>query len=99
LPPVQRGADILVHEVFADDIAVPEPADWEAVQRERHRLGAHTPLSAVGRVAAESEVRRLVLTHFLPGDDTLADEHWVRGAAASFDGEVIPGSDLLELKL
>ncbi len=97
---IARGADILVHEVFADDVAAPEPpADWEARQRELHRQGAHTPLSAVGRVAAESEVRRLVLTHFLPGDDTLADEHWVRGVAAGFDGEVIAGSDLLEVEL
>jgi ribonuclease BN (tRNA processing enzyme) len=95
-----RGADILVHEVFADDVAAPEaPGDWEARQRERHLRDSHTPLSAVGRVAAESEVRRLVLTHFLPGDDTLADEHWARGVATSFDGEVIPGRDLLELTL
>lgn len=97
---IARGADILVHEVFADDVPAPEPpADWEARQRELHRQGAHTPLSAVGRVAAESEVRRLVLTHFLPGDDTLDDEHWVRGVAAGFDGEVIAGSDLLEVEL
>jgi ribonuclease BN (tRNA processing enzyme) len=95
-----RGADILVHEVFADDVGEPEtPVDWEAAQREHHRRRAHTPLSAVGRVAAEADVRRLVLTHFLPGDDTLADEHWVHGAASSFDGEVIPGADLMELKL
>jgi ribonuclease BN (tRNA processing enzyme) len=95
-----RGADILVHEVFADGPGEPEPpGDWEAAQREHHRQSAHTPLSAVGRVAAEAEARRLVLTHFLPGDDTLADEHWIRGVGASFDGEVIPGRDLLELEL
>ena len=94
-----RGADILVHEVFTDGAAAPEPADWEAQQREQHRLRSHTPLSAVGRVAAESLVRRLVLTHFLPGDDALAEEHWVRGVGGGFDGEVIPGRDLLELEL
>ncbi|MGI8413758.1 MAG: MBL fold metallo-hydrolase [Solirubrobacteraceae bacterium] len=95
-----QGTDILVHEVFADPIATEDPPeDWEARQREHHRLGAHTPLSAVGRVAAESGVRRLVLTHFLPGDDTLPDEHWIEGVGASFDGEVIPGRDLLEVKL
>jgi ribonuclease BN (tRNA processing enzyme) len=95
-----RGTDILVHEVFADDAAGAEaPDDWEARQRERHRLGAHTPLSAVGRVAADSGARRLVLTHFLPGDDALADEHWIRGVGGGFHGEVVAGRDLLELEL
>lgn len=97
-----RGADILVHEVFADDVGTPDEEsdwDWEARQRERHRLGAHTPLSEVGRIAAESAARRLVLTHFLPGDDVLDDEHWLRGIAGSFAGEVIVGRDLLELAL
>jgi ribonuclease BN (tRNA processing enzyme) len=95
-----RGADILVHEVFADDVGPDEPAaDWEAAQRERHVRGAHTPLSAVGGVAAAAGVGRLVLTHFLPGDDILSDEHWVRGVGASFDGEVIAGADLMELEL
>ncbi len=86
--------------MLADDLAAPEePDDWEAIQRERHRQGAHTPLSSVGRVAAESDARRLVLTHFLPGDDALADEHWIRGVGGDFDGEVIPAQDLLEVEL
>lgn len=94
-----RGADVLVHEVFADDVpAANGEDDWEARQRERHRLGAHTPLSAVGRIASEAGVRRLVLTHFLPGDDALPDEHWLRGIDG-FKGGVIVGSDLLELEL
>ncbi len=95
-----QGTDILVHEVFADDTARPEPDEsWEASQRDHHRVSAHTPLSAVGAVAAESGARRLVLTHFLPGDDALPDEHWIRGVGDRYDGEVIPGSDLLELAL
>ncbi len=94
-----RGADILVHEVFADVLAVrDEDEGWEARQREHHLLTAHTPLSEVGRVAAEAGVRRLVLTHFIPGDDALPDEHWTRGSASSFHGEVVVGRDLLELR-
>jgi ribonuclease BN (tRNA processing enzyme) len=96
-----RDADILVHEVYADDARAgddDEDADWEARQRERHRTGAHTPLSAVGRIAAEAGATRLVLNHFLPGDDALPDEHWTRGVQ-DFDGEVIAGRDFLELSL
>ena len=95
-----RGADILVHEVFDDDAANPRPDDegWEARQRRHHLVTSHTPLSAVGRVAAEAQVRRLVLTHFIPGDDVLPDEHWLAGIDGSFDGETIVGSDGLELR-
>jgi len=94
-----RGADILVHEVYADDTAPEEDDSWEARRREHHLVTAHTPLSAVGRVAAEAGARRLVLTHFIPGDDALPDEHWIEGTAGSFDGEVIVGSDVLEISL
>lgn len=94
-----RGADILVHEVFADDVAArDEDESWEACQREHHLRTAHTPLGEVGRVAAEAGVRRLVLTHFIPGDDALPDEHWTRGTAGSFAGEVVVGHDLLEVR-
>ncbi len=99
-----RGADILVHEVFDDRDAESEEANpddeeaWEAARRHHHMVTSHTPLSEVGRVAAEAGVNRLVLTHFIPGDDELREDHWVKGVTG-FDGEVIVGSDLLELPL
>ncbi len=97
-----RGADVLVHEVF-DDSADPEPdgeaLSWQEEQQQQHLLSSHTPLSSVGKVAAEAGVKRLVLTHFVPGDDVLPDEHWVKGASRDFDGQVIPGADLLEVTL
>lgn len=95
------GADVLVHEVFDDtrpDDAV-EDDSWEAQRRHHHLVTSHTPLSAVGGVATAAGVRRLVLTHFVPGDDILPDEHWHKGLAAAFDGEVIVGHDLMELAL
>ncbi|HVM15711.1 MAG TPA: MBL fold metallo-hydrolase [Egibacteraceae bacterium] len=97
------GADVLVHEVFTDEGWEHTPRDrvptWEARQREHHLVTAHTGLSDVGKVAAEAEVGRLVLTHFIPGDDVRPDGHWLQGAAVGFDGEVIVGRDLLELGL
>ncbi|HEV3402381.1 MAG TPA: MBL fold metallo-hydrolase [Acidimicrobiales bacterium] len=93
-----RGADILVHEVFDDaPDRRPDDDDWEAEQRRKHLLNSHTPLRKVGAIAARAGVGRLVLTHFIPGDDELPDEHWVKGAAGDFDGEVIAGRDLLQL--
>lgn len=94
------GADVLVHEVF-DDRPQPrdEEDDHEARRRHHHMVTAHTPLSRVGAIAAEAGVGRLVLTHFIPGDDELPDEHWVKGAANGYDGEVVVGRDLMHIDL
>jgi ribonuclease BN (tRNA processing enzyme) len=95
------GADILVHEVFDDGTLNQWESEqsWEEQRREHHLLTSHTPLSRVGAVAAEAGARRLVLTHFIPGDDTRPDDHWVKGAAAEYDGEIVVGADLMELEL
>jgi ribonuclease BN (tRNA processing enzyme) len=100
-----RSADVLVHEVFDPESRTPETSTsaddddaWEAQRQWHHLVTSHTPLSEVGAVAAEAGVRRLVLTHFIPGDDILPDEHWVKGVTG-FDGEVIAGRDLMELTL
>ncbi len=106
-----RGAGTLVHEVYDDTPAEAEadagPASedetweaqtWEAQRRHHHMVTSHTPLSAVGGVAAEAGVDRLVLTHFIPGDDVLADEYWLKGVTG-FAGEVVVGADLMELAL
>lgn len=100
-----RGADILVHEVFSDDTLQQWSAgrdaldEREAARRQHHLISSHTPLSRVGAVAAEAGVGKLVLTHFIPGDDDLPDAFWIKGAAGNFDGEVIVGADLLEVNL
>jgi ribonuclease BN (tRNA processing enzyme) len=99
-----EGADILVHEVFDERVFEQWPEgdegeDHESIKREQHLLTSHTPLGQVGKVASEAGVGKLVLTHFVPGDDMKTDDHWIAGAAADFDGEIIVGRDLLELSL
>jgi ribonuclease BN (tRNA processing enzyme) len=95
-----RGADILVHEVYDDreSDTVTDEDSWEAQRRHHHMVTSHTPLSQVGRIAAEAGVDCLVLTHFIPGDDATPDEQWVKGVT-DFDGEVVVGVDLMELNL
>jgi ribonuclease BN (tRNA processing enzyme) len=101
-----QGAGTLVHEVFDDTPARDEGGEplteeeaWEAQRRHHHMVTSHTPLSAVGNVAAEAGVGRLVLTHFIPGDDALPDAHWLAGVGGGFGGEVIVAADLMELPL
>jgi ribonuclease BN (tRNA processing enzyme) len=102
LTTLARAADILVHEVFDDETDrehEDERGSWEAERRQHHLVTSHTGLSRVGAVAAEAGAGRLVLTHFVPGDDTLPDEHWLEGVGPAFGGEVIVGRDMLELAL
>jgi len=82
-----------------DGVARSEEDAREAERRHHHMVTSHTPISAVGDIAAAAGVGRLVLTHFIPGDDTLPDEHWQKGVAGHFDGEVVVGRDLMELTL
>jgi ribonuclease BN (tRNA processing enzyme) len=50
-----------------------------------------------GEVAQAAGVKTLILNHFVPGDDTVADDVWHGGAAKAFSGEIIVGKDLLEI--
>lgn len=92
------GADMLVHEVYDDTSASEDDDDPAAKLREEHMRTSHTGVSDVGRIAAQAGVRRLVLTHFIPGDDVLPDSHWL-SRVRDFDGEVIAGVDLMEIAL
>jgi len=94
-----RNADVLVHEVLylpAVDKIIAGSPDPAALRR--HLLASHTPLDQVGRIAAEANVKTLVLSHFTPGETTaVADEVWRAGAQAHFKGNVIVGKDLMEI--
>ncbi|MGI9022019.1 MAG: MBL fold metallo-hydrolase [Acidimicrobiales bacterium] len=96
------GADILVHEVF-DDSAEEEWTDSETPNPEfrqyEHLVNSHTPISVIAKVAAEAGAGKLVLTHFVPREDTLPDEHWLERIGPEFSGEVVVGHDLAEFNL
>ncbi|HEX7721150.1 MAG TPA: hypothetical protein VF397_03265, partial [Pyrinomonadaceae bacterium] len=63
-----------------------------------HLLAAHTATEDVGRIAAQAEVKTLVLTHFVPGDDpSITDEQWSEGVRKYFRGAIILGKDLMEI--
>ncbi len=62
-----------------------------------HLTRCHTNVEDVGNVAAAAGVGTLVLSHFVPGDDSVSDDEWARIAQRGFDGEVVVGRDLLSL--
>ncbi|GII65927.1 hydrolase [Sphaerisporangium krabiense] len=91
-----RGADVLVHEVLHYEAMLQTfPAAPEAVLR--HYREDHTSPEDVGRIATEAGVRTVVLNHILPDNDLVGDDEWVRLVAKTFDGEILLGTDLLEI--
>jgi ribonuclease BN (tRNA processing enzyme) len=97
-----QGADILVHEVLSlegvDAAVKATDAGNEALKR--HIIEAHTPVAEVGEVAAAAKVKKLVLTHFVPSGNPAFDkpELWIQGVRKAYQGEVVVGEDLLEVR-
>lgn len=99
LAELAHGVDVLVHEAMylpaIESLARRYP---EATRLKEHLLDSHTTTEDVGTLAAQANVKTLVLSHFVPGDDpTITDEQWREGAAKHFKGRIIVGKDLMEI--
>ena len=92
-----QGADVLLHEVLhlPGLEALLRRATNAATLRE-HIVASHTTTEDVGRVAAAAGVKKLVLHHFVPGDDpSISDEMWTEDVRKHFKGEIVVGRDLM----
>jgi len=97
-----KGADVLVHEAMyvtgLEDylrfrIAHGFAANLDSFMA--HMRADHSPLEAVGRIAAEAGVKTLVLSHLVPAIDSIGDDIWRAAAAKHFKGEIIVAHDLM----
>ncbi|MBC3805987.1 MBL fold metallo-hydrolase [Undibacterium seohonense] len=96
-----QGANILVHEIMhtasLDQLLATEP---NATRLKEHLLASHSTAEQVGRVATQANVKKLVLSHFVPGGyPYLEDQVWLDAVRPYFDGEIIVGSDLMEIQV
>ena len=92
-----QGADVLLHEVLhvSGLEALLKRVSNAATLRE-HIVASHTTTEDVGRVAAAAGVQKLVLHHFVPGDDpSISDEMWTEDVRKHFKGEIVVGRDLM----
>ena len=90
-----RGADVLVHEVIDVEFLARRLSrlpNRDAVLS--HLMMSHTSPEDAGRIAQRAGVRRLVLSHLVPGDDEVGEDEWEARARPHFDGEVVCGVDL-----
>jgi len=94
-----KGADVLVHEVmYLPGIEALIKRLPNAKRLREHLMAAHTLPEDVGRIAAQADVKTLVLSHFVPGDDaSITDEQWAEGVRKNFKGQIIVGKDLMEI--
>ncbi|MFC3580842.1 MBL fold metallo-hydrolase [Sphingomonas hylomeconis] len=96
-----RGADVLVHEVlYVPGVdALVKRANGSPAFR-NHIIESHTTAEQVGQIATRAKVKKLVLSHFVPGDmDWITDAMWRDEVAKHYKGEIVVGRDLLEIPL
>jgi ribonuclease BN (tRNA processing enzyme) len=94
-----RGADVLVHEVmYLTGVEALLKRVPNASRLRAHLLANHTAPEDVGKIAAQAGVKTVVLSHFVPGDDSsITDEQWSEGVRKHFSGRIIVGKDLMEI--
>lgn len=94
-----RGADVLVHDaLYAPAIDRLVAGVANATRLKASILSHHTTAEDAGRVANAAGVKTLVLSHLVPADDpSVTDAMWIDAARTHFDGEIVVGTDLLEV--
>jgi ribonuclease BN (tRNA processing enzyme) len=92
-----KGADLLVHEVMhlggLERLLARVP---NATTLRAHLLASHTTTEQLGHVAAEAQVKKLVMSHLVPGDDpTITEAMWLEDVRKNFAGDIVLGRDLM----
>ena len=82
-----KGADVLVLEAYLPEHFARVDTPEVAARLTRY----HTSAEEAGELAAKAGVRKLVLTHLIPGN---AEETFRERAGRAFQGEIVVGKDL-----
>ena len=95
------GADLLIHEaLYVPGVDAMTKRVKNAATLKEHLMASHTTTEDVGRIAAEAKVKKLVMTHLVPGDDpSITDEMWMEGARQHYNGQIVVARDLMEVAL
>ncbi|MDP9190512.1 MAG: MBL fold metallo-hydrolase [Acidobacteriota bacterium] len=87
-----KNADILVLEAYLPEHFARVDTPEVAARLTRY----HTSAEEAGQLAAKAGVRKLVLTHLIPGN---AEETFRERAGREFKGEIIVGKDLMRISV
>jgi len=90
-----KGADLLIHEaIYAP--AIPRMAGENAWTLADHLRRSHTTAEEAGLVATRAGVKKLVLSHLVPGDG-VSDAMWTAAVRSTYAGDLAIGRDLMEV--
>jgi ribonuclease BN (tRNA processing enzyme) len=94
-----RGADVLFHEIIDIEKILPTlEAQRAPVDFISHQKNDHSAPRFVGSTATASGVPKLVLYHLIPANlGITSDLRWVSLVSPHYGGDIVVGSDLLEV--
>ena len=90
-----KGADVLIHEAIYGPM-IERMAGENAPALADHLRRSHTLAEQAGLVAARAGVKKLVLSHLVPGEG-VSDAMWMAAVRRNFAGPVVVGRDLMEV--
>jgi ribonuclease BN (tRNA processing enzyme) len=101
-----RDADLLIHEVVSLPLISESLRKFIAAQRGkvapevfdnlmRHMTQDHTAPEDIGKLATAAGVKKVVLSHFVPGDASDPESAYVDGVKRYFSGPVVAAQDLM----
>ena len=95
------GADLLIHEaLYVPGVDAMTKRVKNAATLKEHLMASHTTTEDVGKIAAAANVKKLVMTHLVPGDDpSITDEMWMEDARKHYKGPIVVARDLMEIAL
>ena len=94
-----EGAEVLIHETFTEQALSAHAAGLPSAEAEAMReafFALHSPLGPVAKLAAETGVPRLILTHLLAEESA---ERLVAEASAHYKGEILVAWDGMSLEV
>jgi ribonuclease BN (tRNA processing enzyme) len=86
-----QGANLLVHEAI--DLEAIKKFGNPTEDELAHHATAHSDVTKLGELAEQAGVRKLVLSHLVPGTTAWPDATWLAKASKGFSGTVIVGRD------
>jgi len=91
-----KGADLLIHEAIYGP-AIDTMGGENAPTLRDHLRRSHTVAEQVGLVATRAGVKKLVLSHLVPGGPQITDAMWVAAVRKTWAGPLVIGRDLMEV--
>ena len=95
-----KGADVYVQTVLRDDLVKDLAAALPGnAARLTDILDYHSTVEQAGQTATRSNVKHLVLTHYVPAMQPGSEDEWRQLAANHFDGPITLGPDLTSVEV